>query len=144
MQSSQRLINYFIHNAKPYFQEAEEFIALSDTYGKQYNMAMFDMYVSPLLMVLTILYTKKRPNAVSLLGLHRIIQSWIDYFRYIELRKRFHHWNQIINAVGGPYISTNDPTYHPYVIAEAMYRTQTSLFTNRKKHRDCPNPEIRT
>jgi hypothetical protein len=143
MQSNPRLINYFMYNAKPYFQEAEDFVRLSKTYAKQDLMVLFDMYGSPLILILTVIFTKKPPSMISLLGLYRIFQVWVDYFRYNTLRAQFYQWSEIMNAVGGPYISTNDPQYHPYVIADGMQRTQTELFTNRIRHRGCPTPEIR-
>jgi len=143
MQSNPRLINYFIHTAKPYFKDADEYIRLSKTYAKQDPMVLFDMYASPLILILTVIFTKKPPSMLSLLSLHRVFQVWIEYFRYKQLRAQFYQWNQIVNAVGGPYIATNDPTYHAYVIADGMHRTQTSIFTNRTRHRGCPNPEIR-
>jgi hypothetical protein len=140
MQSNPRLINYFIHNAKPYFKDAEDYIRLSKTYAKQDLMILFDMYASPLILVLTVILTKKFPGMLSLLSIHRIFQVWIDYFRYKTLRSQFCQWNQIVNAVGGPYIATNDPTYHAYVIADGMERTQTTIFTSRKKRPGCPTP----
>ena len=132
MQSNQRLINYLVHNAKPYFAEAEEFVRLSETYAKQDLTILFDMYVSPLILVLTVVFTKKPPSAISLLGVHRIFQVWAEYFRYTYLRTQFRQWSQIVNAVGGPYISTNDARYHPYVIADGMQRTQSSIFHQSK------------
>lgn len=143
MQPNPRLINYFVYNAKPYFQEAEEFVRLSKTYAKQDPMVLFDMYGSPLILILTVILTKKPPSMISLLGLYRIFQVWIEYFRYKGLKTQFYEWSQIVNAVGGPYIATNDPVYHPYVIADAMQRTHTSLFTNRIQRRDCPTRGIR-
>lgn len=143
MQSNPRLINYLIYNAKPYFQEADEFIRLSKTYAKQDLMILFDMYASPLILILTVILTKKPPSMISLLGLHRIFQVWIEYFRYKTLRTQFYEWSHIVNAVGGPYIATNDPQYHPYVIADGMHRTQTALFTNRIQRRGYPTPGIR-
>jgi hypothetical protein len=140
MQSNPRLINYFIHNAKPYFKDADDYIRLSKTYAKQDLMILFDMYASPLILVLTVILTKKPPSMLSLLSVHRIFQVWIEYFRYKTLKSQFCQWNQIVNAVGGPYIATNDPTYHAYVIADGMQRTQTSIFTSRKKRPDCPTP----
>ena len=140
MQSNPRLINYFIHNAKQYFKDADEYIRLSKTYAKRDLMVMFDMYGSPLIIVLTVLFTQKPPSMISLLSLHRIFQVWTEYFRYKSLREQFRQWSQIVNAVGGPYIATNDPTYHAYVIADGMHRTQGAIFTSRKKRRDCPTP----
>jgi hypothetical protein len=129
-----------MHNAKPYFQEAEDFVRLSKTYAKQDLMVLFDMYGSPLILILTVIFTKKPPSMISLLGLYRIFKVWIEYFRYKSLRTQFYQWSGIINAVGGPYIATNDPQYHPYVIADGMQRTQTALFTNRIRRRGYPTP----
>ena len=140
MQSNPRLINYFIHNSKPYFKDADDYIRLSKTYAKHDLMILFDMYVSPLILILTVVFTQKLPSMISLLSLHRIYQVWSEYFHYKSLRARLFEWKHIVDAVGGPYIATNDPRYHAYVLADGMQRTQTSIFTSRKKRRDCPTP----
>lgn len=132
MQSSPRLIDYFIHNASDYFKDAEEFINLKDEYANPNMGVMFDMYVSPFLLLASMILTKKYTDILSLMGFQRTIRRWIEFYRFKELRMRFYQWSQIVNAIGGPYISTNDPTYHAYVIADGMQRTQASIFHQSK------------
>jgi hypothetical protein len=132
MQSSPRLIDYFIHNASDYFKDAEEFTRLRDEYANPNMGVLFDMYVSPVLILTSMILTKKYTDILSLLGFQRTIRRWIDFNRFKDLRMRFYQWSQIVNAIGGPYISTNDPTYHAYVIADGMQRTQSSIFHQSK------------
>jgi hypothetical protein len=132
MQSSPRLIDYFIHNASDYFKDAEDFIKLRDEYANPSWPVLFDMYVSPLIIVGSMILTKKYTDILSLMGFHRTILRWIDFYRFKDLRVRLYQWNQIVNAIGGPFIATNDPTYHAYVIADGMQRTQASIFHQSK------------
>ena len=132
MLSTPSLIKYFIQNASEYFKDAEEFIRLRDEYANPKFAVLFDMYLSPVLLFVSMILTKKYTDIISLIGFQRTIRRWVEYFRFKELRTRFYQWNQIVNAVGGPYISTNDPVYHPYVIADGMHRTQRSIFHQSK------------
>ena len=127
-----RLTQYLIRNAKHYFKEAEEFIALKATYDEMSWWTIFDM-ASPLITIVIALITKKFPDLFSILGIHKSFEHWVNYFRYLELRSYFTEWKAIVDAVGGPFISTNDPTYMAYVYADGMHRIHTSTFSNVKR-----------
>ena len=132
MWSSPSLTNYFIQNASDYFKDAEEFIDLRDEYANPSWAVIFDMYLSPVLLLASMILTKKYTDILSLIGFQRTIFRWLDYYRFKYLRSRFYQWNQIVNVTGGPYISTNDPAYHAYVIADGMQRIQRSIFHQSK------------
>jgi hypothetical protein len=61
-------------------------------------------------------------------GMMKSYQMWIDFFRYSELYYEVENWHTIVKKLGGPWIATNDPTYHLYVYADAMERI--SFVTN--------------
>ena len=56
-------------------------------------------------------------------------QVWKDYTEYTSLRFEVQNMMLYCQVVGGPFIVTNDPTYMPYVYADAVQRT--SLGTPR-------------
>jgi hypothetical protein len=48
--------------------------------------------------------------------------SWSEWEEYHFLRSEFQRMTLMMNVTGGPQIATNDPTYYPYVIADAIAR----------------------
>ena len=50
-------------------------------------------------------------------------QVWKDYCEYTDLRFKVQQMFFICKSIGGPFIVTNDPTYMPYVFADAVQRT---------------------
>jgi hypothetical protein len=49
--------------------------------------------------------------------------SWMEWEEYHFLRSEFQRMTLAMNLTGGPQITTNDPTYFPYVIADAIVRS---------------------
>ena len=52
---------------------------------------------------------------------------WRDWIEYNDLRLEVQRMFFHTMAVGGPFISTNDPAYMPYVFAEAVYRVPVGI-----------------
>ena len=48
--------------------------------------------------------------------------SWMEWEEYHFLRSEFQRMTLAMNVSGGPQITTNDPQYYPYVIADAIVR----------------------
>jgi hypothetical protein len=59
---------------------------------------------------------------MSILSLTNPIQTWIRGWRFLTLQQVVDQWVVAVRSVGGPFISTNDPTYHVYVYADAIQR----------------------
>jgi len=57
------------------------------------------------------------PNALS------IVQAWREWVEYSDLRFVVQRMYLHTAKVRGPFITTNDPTYLPYVFADAVVRT---------------------
>jgi len=98
---------------KPYFAMSEEYINLREKLS-WYNL--IDMVFYPLY----ILFTEFTPMCVF--GLLRGIQKWVEFIRYIELEQEVFNWGILVKGLGGPWISTNNGKYHPYVYADGMER----------------------
>ena len=49
--------------------------------------------------------------------------TWAEWFEYSDTRLKVQMMMLHMVRVGGPFISTNDPTYMPYVFADAVVRT---------------------
>ena len=132
MKSNPRLINYFLFNAKRYFVEADEFIELAKTFAETSWWTMLDM-VFPVIGLVHCVMAKSLPDIFFFLNVYKSMKLWIQWFRYRELKHQINEWREIVNAVGGPYISTNDPTYLPYVFADGMQRLQDLYITRRTR-----------
>lgn len=127
-----RMTQYLLWNARNYFNDAEEYIRLLDTFEEISIWTIFDM-VYPIFLILITIVTKKGPDIFSLLGLHKTIVIWKSYFTFLSLERHFREWKAIVNAVGGPFISTNDVRYMPYVYADGMQRIHTKTFSSVKR-----------
>lgn len=130
MKSNPRLINYFLFNAKKYFVEADEFIELAKTFAELSWWTLLDMWF-PVIGILHCIVAKSLPDVFFVLSVYKSIKLWVQWFRYRALKRQINEWREIVNAVGGPFISTNDPTYLPYVFADGMQRLQNSHITRR-------------
>jgi hypothetical protein len=85
------------------------------------------MVGNPLLMLAIAVYTQKLPSVFTLFGLIKTIQLWIEWYEYNHVKRHIVEWKHIVDAAGGPFISTNDTNYMSYVYADGMQR----LFNNQ-------------
>jgi hypothetical protein len=88
------------------------------------------------MMVGIALYTKKLPSMLSLFGLIKAFQLWTEWYEYKNVKSRVVEWKHIVDASGGPFISTNDTSYMSYVYADGMQR----LFNNQMTLQAHPSP----
>lgn len=93
------------------------------------------MVGNPLIMIAIAIYTRKRPSMLSLFGLIKTVQLWIEWYEYKNVKSRVVEWKHIVDAAGGPFISTNDTDYMSYVYADGMQR----MFNNQMKLLPRPN-----
>lgn len=56
-------------------------------------------------------------------------RSWSDWLEYDDLRFQMQRMRFEALVLGGPFIRTNDPTYLPYVYADAVTRKAEGLLT---------------
>jgi hypothetical protein len=65
--------------------------------------------------------------------IHKTVSLWVDWIRYKELDSEIHEWIKIVKSNGGPFISTNDVSYHTYVYADGMQRLYNTFPILSKK-----------
>jgi hypothetical protein len=56
-------------------------------------------------------------------------RSWSDWLEYDDLRFQMQQMYLDTLLLGGPFIRTNDPTYLPYVYADAVTRKAEGMLT---------------
>jgi hypothetical protein len=54
-------------------------------------------------------------------------KAWTEWIEYQDLRFEVQRMYLLTAAVGGPFISTNDPDYQAYVYADAVMRARTGM-----------------
>lgn len=126
---------HFVLYPQNYFEIAEEFIRLSNLFVKESFFGQIslwaEMVISPLITVCMCLYSKTPPNFFTMIGLQKCFQLWQDWLEFRRLAIVVREWTNIVRAVGGPFISTNDAKYHIYVYADGMQRIHTALLGGR-------------
>lgn len=85
-----------------------------------------DMIVMPLILLFLAFVRGLDPMTVAMNGM-RTYQAWNEYIEYTYLRFEVQRMMIYCQAVGGPFIVTNDPKYMPYVFADAVVRTQCGM-----------------
>jgi len=111
-----------------YFELAENHVELSrvfltETWLKNISL-WFDMVIHPLYLFYKFCILFETPGIFGMCSLYKCIQSWCDWFQYQFINADIHEWMSIVRSVDGPFISTNDPTYHVYVYADGMERVK--------------------
>lgn len=127
---------YLVLNKRNYFAIADEYIQLSELFRSDTlyeKLSLFMKLIGNL--ALSILW--KSQLLSILFTVYRMIQDWLQYIRYLELKHQIHEWRDIIHSIGGPCISTNDETYKPYVYAHTMQVLHNQLFGLTKKGAKC-------
>lgn len=124
-----RLTQYLLRNASHYFKDAETYVRLREVFDPMSWWTLLDLAM-PLITVIGCVITKKLPDIFSVLSFHKSFGLWADYMDYMRLRERFREWKAIVDAVGGPFITTNDSMYMAYVYADGIQRIHNETFSN--------------
>jgi hypothetical protein len=126
------MANYFVLHSESFFEKADKFVELQQKFVKEtvFEKAMLwlDMVVSPLITIIMCLVSMEAPSMFTLLGFHKVLTTWIEWFNFRSLAFEVQQWRTIVKNVNGPFISTNDPLYHVFVYADGMERLRSSLF----------------
>lgn len=125
-------LSYLVLNYNTsYFAKAEEYIQLQKIFMKETlleNLSMWiDMIIYPIYVLGSILFFKQSISVFMISSIHKCVTMWINWIRYKILNSEMRTWMNIVRSMGGPFISTNDPTYHMYVYADGMVRLEDRL-----------------
>ena len=107
------------------FVVAEQYIQLRKVWSPRSMgdsmMRINELIITPLITIFFILIEN-----IDLIGvlsaLFSTTRAWLDFFRYSSLRFDMQRMYLQCMKIGGPFISTNDPDYLPYVYADAVLR----------------------
>jgi hypothetical protein len=119
------------------FVIAEQYIQLRKVWSPKsmgdYMMRINELIVTPLITIFFIL-----TENVDFLGfasaLFSTIKGWMEFFRYSSLRFEMQQMYLDCMKNGGPFISTNDADYLPYVYADAVLRADMRRQDSVKVH----------
>lgn len=112
------------------FEIAERFIQLR----KQCNpksiaermTLITDMIVMPVITFFFIIL-KNHDIFMVVSAVSKAFSAWQEWIEYNNLRLLVQKMYLHTALVGGPFITTNDPSYMPYVFAEAVYRVPSGI-----------------
>ncbi len=107
------------------FAVAERYIQLRRIYQSpswgDFAIRINELIVGPLIALMLLLLG--RLDVLSLAtAIWNAYRSWTDWSEYWTLRLQMQQMYLITMKTGGPHIVTNDPTYLPYVYADAVVR----------------------
>jgi hypothetical protein len=115
--------------AKP-FETAERYIQLKKKYAPTswYATASLisDMILMPIITIFFIFLCQADLMTVGMTTL-KAYQVWKEYTEYTSLRFDVQNMFLHCQVVGGPFIVTNNPTYMPYVFADAAQRVPVGM-----------------
>jgi hypothetical protein len=133
-----KVIQYFILNNTSYFATAEEYVRLQETFIKETLVEKLflwvDMFIYPIYIVISTVLYNQALSLMTIASIHKTVNIWFQYLKYRNLSRKIHEWTNIVRSVGGPFISTNDPTYHVYVYADGMQRLHNLLLGTGHAH----------
>jgi hypothetical protein len=118
-----------------FFEKADKHVELSRVFLKEawYDTLSLwaDMVIFPLITIGTFLYNPESPSMFSMLTFYKAITLWLQWLEYSLLTTDIREWTNIVRSVDGPFISTNDPTYHVFVYADGIQRLHHSFFPKK-------------
>ena len=121
-----RISQYLVLNNTNYFADAEEYIQLHQLFKTETFYEKLSLFMKLLGNLLLSILWKSQALSMSF-TVYRMVEDWKQYIRYLTLRKKIHEWKEIVHSVGGPFISTNDDVYQPYIYADGMQRLHNNL-----------------
>lgn len=114
-----------------YFKKADDYARLNKIFNPEdfisRIMLWVDMVVSPLITIVTSIWNREMPSVFSMYSFYKTFNTWAEWLEYTLLQHEIHEWKRLIKSIGGPFIATNDPTYHSYVYADGMERLRLIL-----------------
>lgn len=107
------------------FQLAERYIQLrkqceSESWGDRIILAN-EMITGPLITLFLLLIGSVDAFMVISTSMNAF-KAWQAWEEFHALRSVIYDMSLITAKAGGPFITTNDPQYYPYVLADAMVR----------------------
>ena len=110
------------------FKLAERYLQAKKIYAPRSMgdtmMRINELIVSPLVS-LTFLCLRSLDMVSILTAVVSTYRAWAGWIEFCQLRFLMQEMYLITMASGGPHIVTNDPTYLPYVYADAVLRAGT-------------------
>lgn len=112
------------------FELAERFIQLRKacapaSWADQITL-LTEMIVMPVIMLFYV-FSHDYEIMSSVSTAARAYRSWKNWTEYTDLKFQVQRMYLHTMKVGGPFIVTNDPTYMPYVFADAVYRVPVGI-----------------
>ena len=122
-----KVSQYLVLNNKNYFKTVDEYIELKQLFRSETFYEKLSLFMKLLGNLLISILWKSSSLSISF-TIYRMIDDWKKYLYYLDIKRQIHEWKEIVHSVGGPFISTNDDVYQPYIYADGMQRLHNNLF----------------
>ena len=126
---------YLVLHDHNYFAMAQEYIELQEVFLKETLFGKIslwiEMLIQPLYTIISAIWMNQQLSMFAILNLKKTLELWMKWFRYQDLLTHIRKWMPIVRSIGGPFISTNDATYHMYVYADAMTRLRSAVLSKK-------------
>jgi hypothetical protein len=116
-----------IFEDEDYFSLCYEYSELEKIFiGDLFNsLSLFmDMILYPIYMIYQLCTMNISP--LDILSVMKCYELWKQWIRYENLKTKLFEWKLIVRSLGGPWISSSDPSYHSLVYADGMTRISES------------------
>ena len=113
------------HKPKTAFQTAERYIQLTKVWETDEWVPLIKHINEMILMPLIAFFSYCAGYSDIMFCLSTFVgatSAWTEYAEFVDLKFVMQRMELQARRVGGPFISTNDPTYMPYVWADAVTR----------------------
>jgi hypothetical protein len=126
------IISHLILRPGTYFEDADNYVRLHKIYKPDDWLSKIsiwlEMIVSPLFSIVSAIYNEELPGILTVIGMYKTVWLWIEWVLYKELSQEVSAWVNHVRQIGGPFISTNDPSYQAFVYAHTMQQMHYSFF----------------
>lgn len=126
------IISHLILRPGTYFEDADNYVRLHKIYKPDDWLSKIsiwlEMIVSPLFSIVSAIYNEELPGILTVIGMYKTVWLWIEWVLYKELSQEVSAWVSHVRQIGGPFISTNDPSYQAFVYAHTMQQMHYSFF----------------
>ena len=118
------MLSHHFKNAERYIQLRKLFV--SQSWGDT-MIRINEMIITPLITIFFLFFKKWDWMSLIPTALHTY-SVWKDWCEYTELRFLMQRMVLKTAVLGGPCITTNEPTYMPYVYADAVTRVEQRYY----------------
>lgn len=115
------LVKNELLNQSDYFAIADKFVTFQKKFVVSTLFENIVLWVDMIIYPVFLLWW----NPLSIMtgfAIYKALKLWIEWYSFRFYARLIKNWVYLVRSCGGPFISTNDPSYHVFVYADGMQR----------------------